>query len=189
MSAPDGHDETYYANYGRVISGWVDIEYILGLWFNHLSNINQSTGHDLFHSMRSLGACKDLLQAAFKSYKRDEELTRFFNKAMTLVDKYSQARNKLAHHQTLYIVPEQKLVLAHKNDPFRRKPVLTFEEFKNAISNFKSFADVLIYALPTSGPHKPLGFQDARSILDQLPIDAFAKGPDALPMIRKFTSE
>lgn len=166
----------YYSRYGRAMAEWADIEYMLSLWFAYLSGMTPHMADEIFGSARSFNASRDMLNAAFYARRRDADLTAFYEETMKRVMSYYSFRNFLAHHQTVYVGPERRLVLKKRTDKFLRGMVISTKDLGQAVANFNRLSRILLLSVPNLEPEPRLTPKQGLAQILQLPPDARSKG-------------
>lgn len=169
-------EDAFFRRYGRVISAWADIESVLAFWFCWTCNADVTNRYSLsqiFYSARSFTGSMDMLKSAFISQRRDPDVSKFFAEAAKITDAYYSFRNMLAHRLTLYIEPEQKMVLIESNDIFDMKnSPMEEQHLVIATRNFKHLNKTWLRALPDTNPKPQLTPLEALERVRALPTRA-----------------
>lgn len=155
----DEIERRFFEKYGRAFAEWAAVENALKNWFGYAFfsavgsemwnfGCNLAITNGIFDSPQSFGGKAAMLQIAFKSGRREKELTEFFEAAYGRVREYEKFRNALAHHLPIWVASKMRMEIQELDDPFGKKKVVLEENLDNAIANFRQMTAILLKSVP-----------------------------------------
>jgi hypothetical protein len=137
-------DKTFLA-FGKAMAAWALIERALYNWFEHLTLLDTGLAKSIYFSAKSTSNRLDMIRAALKCLRLDENEQTFITEAINVVGKYSSFRNKLAHGE--FTFDGEIVETKHTGRKIAKEKAISREELRVATQNFIELTNLLNNAL------------------------------------------
>lgn len=183
---PKSDRDEFYAQYGKALAAWADLEGALCRCFTRIiepGGDGEVNGDGIFYSARSFNGRAEMLKAATASRNLTEGRRNFVRKAIKKAGEYNKFRAKLAHRITIekygFGPDEDGFALYEGSDTLGRNkesPPIQVGHLLSATTNF----DALSWLIDVAFFDSDACYDEFINLIDRFPKDPHLGVDDTL---------